>query len=145
MLVIHLHEKSCIFLIEILNLWTNSKLCVYSPSVMSNKSFFKLPQRVNFPSSVGFSGSAGTRFLLPSCSSLKGFSLLVFPSFRCAQKELNLFPCHTQQCFLKSFPLPFLSHNISFLSFFFSPLWSILKQSENARCVPGDNYRIIKV
>lgn len=121
MLVINLHEKPYDFFIEILNLWTNLKLCVYMPSVMCNKSFFRLSQVVNFPSSSGFSGSAGTQSLLPQCCSLKGFSLLVSPSFRCVQKELNLTPCHTQQCFLKSFPLPLLSHNISLFFFLFDP------------------------
>lgn len=61
-LVIHLHEKSCGYFIGIFNLWTNFKLCVYLPSVLSNKSFWKLSSD-EFPQ-FRFSGSPGTHFLL---------------------------------------------------------------------------------
>lgn len=78
-LVIHLHEKSFDFFIETLNLWAKLKLCVCMPSVMSNKSFCKLPKWRISPVQLGFQAQFGLVFCYLTEAFLRGFLSLLPP------------------------------------------------------------------
>lgn len=110
------------FFIGISNLWTNVKLCVYMPSVMSNKSFCKLSQMVNLPTSAGFSGSVGTHFFVTLLLLLKGVFSPCFPLVQMCTERIKSLVLPDSTVLFKELSTSFLITQYFFSLFFFPSL-----------------------